>query len=136
MSQAGKESRLFFVLVLYLSSAVPFSAILSMDLYPHFLRSHFFTPFQPMFFLFLKSQPNLQTAFANAFSTIQEIQTIRSRIGPFWRIYYPSEFLSSLKDLNNFISPFVERAISKSPSQIQVPLNSNNVKSPLPLFIH
>jgi len=54
---------------------------------------------------------SIQTGFAEAFSRIQEIQTFRSRIGPFWRIYYPREFIDAMSVLNNFVEPFVERAI-------------------------
>ena len=44
---------------------------------------------------------------------------MRSRIGPLWRIYYPKEFAVSIKVLNNFIEPFVERAIRQSRSAIE-----------------
>jgi hypothetical protein len=49
---------------------------------------------------------------------------MRSRIGPFWRIYYPKEFMESMKVLNNFIEPFVERAIKLSPEDIEEKENS------------
>ena len=61
----------------------------------------------------------IKTAFAEAFSTIQEIQTMRSRIGPFWRIYYPREFTKSMNVLNSFVEPFVERAINESSADIE-----------------
>src|SRR5438552_17584141 len=48
---------------------------------------------------------------------------MRSRIGPFWRIYYPKEFKDSMKVLNNFIEPFVERAIGLSAAHIEAKEN-------------
>src|SRR5436190_13921677 len=49
---------------------------------------------------------------------------MRSRIGPFWRIYYPKQFRDSIKVLNNFIQPFVERAISESLADIEAKENA------------
>src|SRR5436305_6433370 len=44
---------------------------------------------------------------------------MRSRIGPFWRIYYPKKFVTSMKVLNDFIEPFVERAIRETATKIE-----------------
>jgi cytochrome P450 len=49
---------------------------------------------------------------------------MRSRIGPFWRIYYPKEFIDAMKVLNDFIEPFVERAIAQSKTDIEAKENS------------
>jgi cytochrome P450 len=40
-------------------------------------------------------------------------------MGLFWRLYCPSEFVRSMNTLNNFIAPFVERAISLSTTEIE-----------------
>ena len=44
---------------------------------------------------------------------------MRSRIGPFWRVYYPKEFRDSIEVLNKFIEPFVERAIRRNQADIE-----------------
>lgn len=49
---------------------------------------------------------------------------MRSRIGPFWRTYYPREFKESIKVLNNFIEPFIERAMGQSRDDIEAKENS------------
>ena len=51
-------------------------------------------------------------AFPKAFERVQEIFMFRFRIGGLWRIYYPSDYWSSLKVLNHVIEPFVDMAIS------------------------
>lgn len=61
----------------------------------------------------------IETTFAEAFAEIQEIQSLRSRIGPFWRIYYPRKFVQAMNVLNSFVEPFVERAIHESPEDIE-----------------
>ena len=48
---------------------------------------------------------------------------MRSRIGPFWRVYWPKDFRDSIKVLNNFIEPFVERAIGQSQADIEAKEN-------------
>ena len=45
---------------------------------------------------------------------IQSIQTLRSRIGPLWRVYHPRRFTKAMKVLNDFVEPFVERAASQN----------------------
>jgi cytochrome P450 len=37
---------------------------------------------------------------------------LRVRIGPLWKVYCPSKFISAIKILNDFIEPFVQRAVS------------------------
>lgn len=49
---------------------------------------------------------------------------MRSRIGPFWRVYCPKEFRDSIKVLNNFIEPFVEKAIGLTKADIEAKENA------------
>ena len=39
---------------------------------------------------------------------------MRARIGPLWRIYHPKKFTEAMTVLNNFVEPFVKRAISQN----------------------
>jgi cytochrome P450 len=41
---------------------------------------------------------------------------VRFRLGPLWWLYYNSSFARSLKILNAFVEPFVERALSQQSS--------------------
>jgi hypothetical protein len=62
---------------------------------------------------------------------------MRSRMGPFWRIYYPKEFTQSMEILNRFIEPFVERALSQCKEDIEAKGNSGqpvNFTDSLSLF--
>ena len=66
-------------------------------------------------FLFGESVESLRhpkSVFAVAFSIIQDVQTLRARIGPLWRVYWPWKFIRSMRRLNQFVEPFVERAIA------------------------
>ena len=36
---------------------------------------------------------------------------LRLRIGPLWRLYSPRDLTTSVKTLNDFIEPFIERAV-------------------------
>jgi len=38
---------------------------------------------------------------------------------PFWRFYWPKKFLKSIQILNNFVEPYVERAISADRSDVE-----------------
>jgi cytochrome P450 len=40
-------------------------------------------------------------------------------MGPFWRIWYPKKFTTAMKVLNDFLEPYIERAISRSREDIE-----------------
>src|SRR5271170_1020810 len=45
---------------------------------------------------------------------IQEYQSTIGGLGGLWKLYRPKEFVTAMNTLNDFISPFVERAIAMS----------------------
>jgi cytochrome P450 len=55
---------------------------------------------------------NPNSHFAAAFSVVQEVQTARVKIGPFWRLYWPLRFIKAVWTLDSFVQPFVERSVS------------------------
>jgi len=57
-------------------------------------------------------QAKNKIAFPKAFSRLQEIFMFRFQIGSLWRFYYPSDYWSSLKTLNDVIEPYVDMAIA------------------------
>jgi hypothetical protein len=38
---------------------------------------------------------------------------LRFRLGPLWRVYWPKKFRDSMKLLNEFVEPFVKKAINQ-----------------------
>ena len=40
-------------------------------------------------------------------------------MGPFWRFFYPREFTDAMNVLNDFIEPFVLKAVSQSSEEIE-----------------
>ena len=86
----------------------------TVDLLPWWYRFTLDSSTDYLFGSSVDSLQNPKTVFAEAFSKVQEIQTFRTKIGPAWKWYYPAEFKSAMSDLNNFIEPFVERAIAQS----------------------
>jgi cytochrome P450 len=40
-------------------------------------------------------------------------------MGPLWRLYQPKRFVDSLKILNSFVDPFVERAVAQTDKNIE-----------------
>jgi cytochrome P450 len=61
----------------------------------------------------------LKVAFAEAFAHIQQVQSLRLRIGNIWWLYHPSSFTAALTTLNNFVEPFVERAVMQDEDGLQ-----------------
>jgi len=45
---------------------------------------------------------------------IQKKLALIYRIGPFWRFYYSSDYVRAIKLLNEFVHPFVQRAVNLS----------------------
>ena len=70
---------------------------------------------------------------------IQEYQSTIGELGAFWRLYRPKGMAKNMETLNNFVAPFIERAISISKSEIEEKQNKGerlNFIQSLSLFTH
>lgn len=62
-----------------------------------------------------------QTAFANAFTRVQHIQSLIARVGPLNK-FIPRKrmgFYSSLNIMDNFVNMYIEKALALSPSELE-----------------
>lgn len=67
---------------------------------------------------------NPQAEFSAAFAEVQRIQNMVSRIGPL-NVFLPRKtFWAGLESINNFVNPFIDRALRLGPSILE-----ENVKS-------
>ncbi|KAJ4303653.1 hypothetical protein N0V90_002554 [Kalmusia sp. IMI 367209] len=79
-------------------------------------------------FLFGKSIGSLdqpQTAFADAFTNIQHVQSLIARIGPLNKFIPRTRmgFYDSLKVLDDFVNMYIEKALALSPSELEEKTN-------------
>jgi hypothetical protein len=44
---------------------------------------------------------------------------LRARIGPFWRFYNPPIFSEKIEQLDDFIHPFIERALAEHEDELR-----------------
>ncbi|KAI9803776.1 MAG: hypothetical protein M1825_001656 [Sarcosagium campestre] len=66
----------------------------------------------------VNSLDNPQIEFAAAFSEVQRVQGLIARLGPANRLYPRGSFLRGLDVINNFLEPFIDRALSLSPEEL------------------
>ncbi|KAI9846851.1 MAG: hypothetical protein M1837_003463, partial [Sclerophora amabilis] len=65
------------------------------------------------------SLDNPQVKFAEAFSEVQRVQNLIASSGP-WHIFIPrGGFNKSMKVINEFVNPFIERALRLSPEELE-----------------
>ena len=57
--------------------------------------------------------------FSEAFAEVQRIQNMVSRIGPLQKILPRKTFWAGLKVINDFVNPFIERALRLKPSELE-----------------
>ncbi|XRM42435.1 hypothetical protein ABZX51_005651 [Aspergillus tubingensis] len=100
------------------------------DLTPLFLR---YTLDAATAYLFGEGTNSLQnpaTSFADAFSYVQHRQGEIFRYGPFNPILSRTKFRQKLKIMNDFMAPFIQRALSLSPEELDKSLSKQET------FIH
>jgi len=44
---------------------------------------------------------------------------MRFRLGPLWRVYLPKSYIDAITVLNNFVEPFILRAVMQSDEQLE-----------------
>jgi hypothetical protein len=60
-----------------------------------------------------------QAQFSKAFEEIQRVQSIISYLGPFHKLFPRRSFYASLKTMNDFIEPLIERALRLNPTELE-----------------
>ncbi|KAF2850239.1 cytochrome P450 alkane hydroxylase-like protein [Plenodomus tracheiphilus IPT5] len=76
----------------------------------------------------VESLHNPQTEFADAFGNAQHIQSLVARVGPLnWLI--PRKYMgfySSIKTMNDFVSTYIDKALTLSPSELEEKSNHDS----------
>lgn len=67
----------------------------------------------------INSLENPQAEFTKAFAEVQRVQNLVTRLGPFRRLLPLSTFWAGLKVINEFVHPFIERALFLTPTELE-----------------
>lgn len=67
----------------------------------------------------VNSLENPQDRFSDAFATVQSVQSIIARLGPLNRFVPRKAFYASLKIMEEFIQPFIEKTLQLSPEELE-----------------
>lgn len=67
----------------------------------------------------VNSLDNPHADFTKAFAEVQRIQNLITRLGPFQKFIPLSTFWAGLRVINDFVNPFIERALFLTPTELE-----------------
>lgn len=67
----------------------------------------------------VNSLDNPHAEFTKAFAEVQRVQNLVARLGPFQKFIPRGTFWAGLKVINEFVNPFIERALFLTPTELE-----------------